>query len=165
VGLTPCNEDTLQSILETWPHLDLVVHVRRNRPGAFARLVEIIPLARQRMIPQAYSPKEYKALRDLGFERIIWTIYRYSNREDREQLLRDAQELSPYALTMPFESLDRDLLDRLLAVGVPVYVHTVNDCETAAEIRGWGAQIYSDDLTDASCSGTGSTAAMRRPRE
>ena len=100
-------------------------------------------------MPQAYQPEEIGQYRALGFQQVVWTLYRFGG--DPESVLAQTQAHRPSALTMPLSMTRSGLLrDVDHTPGVPVYVHTINDAQIAAcLIRQGAAGIYSDDLTTA----------------
>lgn len=95
-------------------------------------------------IPQIYSPETYANVRDLGFERIILTLYRW-RASDRE-VIKAAEELPLYAVTMPIQRACR-LAPKLKKRGIPTYAHTVNDSLEFNYLKKCGvSEIYTDWL-------------------
>lgn len=94
-------------------------------------------------IPQVYTYEEYREVQDLGFDRIILTLYRLDTEAD--ELSAFAEEFSPWAITVPEGRISEELLDAVIAHGVAVYAHTVNSLDffetwTALGLTG----IYTD---------------------
>ena len=64
-----------------------------------------------RVIPQIYRPEEYFQIRSLGFHDIIWTLYRYPAPD--EKILKLAEIMDLYAITMPLDRLETGLAREL----------------------------------------------------
>jgi hypothetical protein len=148
---SPCSETSLPTILDEQPGLRLVIDSWSDSEAIMQRLLLVIPAAARRIIPQAYSPEEIIRFREMGFEDVIWTLYRYPRRGDFPHVLATARKLTPWAVTLPLESADDSLIAELLLTGSLVYVHTINDCDTALPLWRQGASIYSDTLQNGDC--------------
>ena len=106
-----------------------------------------IPDAPRRVIPQIYRARNFHAIKQLGYEQIIWTLYRY--RYDNEQVLEEVHMLSgPVAITMPRHRADSNLPMELNLLGIPTYVHTINSAEESHRYRTEQGvtEIYTDFL-------------------
>jgi hypothetical protein len=148
---TPCDEKTLPVILEEQPALRLVIDSWSDTAAVMQRLLEVIPGATQRILPQAYQPGEIADFRQLGFEKIIWTLYRYDQRQQLGTVLEQLEQHRPWAVAMPADLASAKSIKSLLPSGSLVYVHTVNDCPTAQRLWQQGASIYSDSLQNGDC--------------
>ncbi len=78
----------------------------------------------KRFIPQIYHPKEYLAVKNLGFQNIIWTLYRYQNSNDA--ILIYAKKMDLFAITMNPARARSGLGKLLKRINVKTYVHTIN---------------------------------------
>ena len=110
-------------------------------------MAEIVPDYSSRIIPQIYYPQNFNKVRAMGYEQIIWTLYRYS--ETNSHVLWWADTFSgPFAITMPKERIEFSLLNGLKKKQIPYYIHTINTPEEEQEIMDvYGAsEIYTDYL-------------------
>lgn len=141
----PCTLDTLADWMRATPHARLVTDVKGDTLSALARFAATHPDLVARTVPQIYDPAEAAPARALGFETLIWTLYRFGG-SDSAVLARLA-EVRPAAVTMPVERSRRGLGARLRARGMAAYVHTINEAEAARwhRARGVGG-IYTDTL-------------------
>lgn len=96
-----------------------------------------------RFIPQAYSYDEYKMAKDIGFERVILTLYGMNDTE--EGLVAFAKSEKPWAITIPKDVMTKTLVSRMAELGIFTYAHTVNDLSFFEEWRECGLYgIYTD---------------------
>ncbi len=108
-----------------------------------SELYEISGSLSERFIPQAYTYDEYKMAKNIGFERVILTLYGMNDNE--EGLLSFAERERPWAMTIPKEVLTETLVSRLAELGIFTYAHTVNDLSFFEEWREYGLYgIYTD---------------------
>ena len=84
-------------------------------------------------------------MRRLGYEKIIWTLYNF--RGPPRIVLALVERMNLYAVAMP-KSLARAGFARPLdALGIPTYVHTVNNPEEHETFIALGIdEIYTDFL-------------------
>lgn len=98
----------------------------------------------RRIIPQAYNEKDIRVLEDLGFSRIILTLYK-RNLPDAELLALVREYPSLVAITMPTDRFSPDVGDVLRKEGVQTFVHTVNDPEKISQLVNDGVTgVYTD---------------------
>ena len=64
--------------LSEHPDALLVTDVKEGNLEALRHISANYPQFLSRIVPQIYQPTEYSVVQDLGFERIIWTLYMYS---------------------------------------------------------------------------------------
>ena len=96
-----------------------------------------------RFIPQVYTYDEYAMAKNIGFERVILTLYRMTVVED--ELVDFARKEKPWAITIPKNGITEKLVSRLAGSGVVTYAHTINDLFLYEEWSEWGLYgIYTD---------------------
>jgi glycerophosphoryl diester phosphodiesterase len=104
------------------------------------------PELAKRIIPQIYYFEEFKALKKIGYNTVIFTDYmsNYSN----EEILNFAQNNDIAAITMPIKrALNSTLPEKLKDSGIVTYAHTVNDTKIMNELNQKGVYgIYTDIL-------------------
>ncbi len=113
--------------------------VKRRDPGLLKRI-----------IPQFYHPEELDELKKLkAFDRYIFTLYRTRLSEADVFSFVDANR-EVQAVTVPKPHFSEPLARELAKIGVPLFVHTVNDPEEIARLRCKGAAgVYTDCPVDA----------------
>lgn len=78
-----------------------------------------------RFIPQIYEFDHYDRARELGYERIILTLYRMNVDEATLNEYVSSHEL--WAVTMAESRVSAELLGAVTSAGTAVYAHSVND--------------------------------------
>lgn len=120
-----CTLDGLSVWLQENPGAYIVTDVKDDNYKALQIIAAEIPDSARRVIPQVYDPINFNKIKQLGYEQMIWTLYRYLG--DVESVLEwvDTFE-TPVAVTMPRQRVTTSLPLELQKKGVPTYVHTVN---------------------------------------
>ncbi|MFH2203956.1 MAG: sulfatase-like hydrolase/transferase [Elusimicrobiota bacterium] len=143
-GLTPLTPDALLRWLTAHPQAQIVTDVKNDNHRALNTLWRQNPELIGRFIAQIYRLSEYRKVRYLGYDRIILTLYR-SGASD-EQVLTFAENNELYAVAMPVQrALESDLAQRLSAMGIFVYAHTVNDEKLAERLAQRGVRGFFTD--------------------
>ena len=131
-------------------HRDLfvVTDVKDDNLAFAAYLAENYPDLRERFIIQIYQKEEYEPIRELGFENVIFTLYRMSWEEiiDFEGLKQFAEETGILAYTFDHTLLEMEFYPLgMKTTGVPLLVHTVNEPELKQRYYEMGITgIYTD---------------------
>lgn len=130
------------------PAMVLVTDPKSDNVRALEQVKRAIPDAEARVVPQIYSPEEYPAVKHMGFARVIWTLYNFRHQRDVDRVVEEAEAIDLYAVCMPERLAKAGHALRLREIGVPTYVHTINEPETWKELREvYGvAEIYTDFL-------------------
>ncbi len=156
-----CSFKTLAEWLKRNPSKKIVTDIKNNNVEGLAYIAKNYPGFAEQFIPQIYRPEEYEAVKNLGYRDIIFTLYKFKG--DQDDILRAAQTMQPYAVTVSkkkiktkFEHFLADaginsfpprLVRKLTALGVPVYVHTVNAADEWNSYKQSGVtEIYTDWL-------------------
>lgn len=145
---TPCTLSSLNQWMQEFPDALIVTDVKGDNLAALNLLIEALPDAKERVIPQIYQPENFTKVRNLGYVQIIWTLYRFSG-SDSDVLSWISQWDGAVAITMPkYRASGGDLAKQLHAQRVPSYVHTVNEHINALRyttVHGV-SEIYTDFL-------------------
>lgn len=145
---TPVWLGSLADFLKEHEDVYIVTDIKdRNIDGA-AAIASYCPDLKNRFLIQIYNESEYDAVRELGFEYIIYTLYQldWNSKTDTKALADFAADHPLIAYTFSYElCLVEGYLDGMKKTGVPLFIHTVNDPEEqnvyfAAGIRA----IYTD---------------------
>lgn len=151
---TNCTLDGLADWLRDNPRARIVTDVRGSLRDALRLIAERIEDHGTRVIPQIYLPQQAAIVRELGFERMIWTLYRYSG-EPLEVFNIATGWRIPVAIAMPPAWVDTGLPLLLRNAGIPSYVHTINARSEFERLRARGvSEIYSAFLPPDRASGS-----------
>lgn len=142
-----CTLDGLADWMTAHPEAYLVTDVKDDNVRALEQIRAVLPDSQRRVIPQIYYPAEFDAVKALGFEQIIWTLYRMAP-SNLEVLQQVAAWEGPVAVTMPKAWAKSGLALRLQARGFATYAHTVNSAPQMQRfIRDLGfTEVYTDFL-------------------
>ncbi len=124
----------------------LVTDVKDRNVEALELIARRRPDLRARILPQIYRPAEYQPVRELGYESIIWTLYRHPVGDFT--VVRQLDRMALFAVAMPISRARQGRLPPHLArVGVPVLVHTVNNPKGVRDLKRLGVtEVYTDFL-------------------
>lgn len=143
-----CTLQSLASWMRDNPHSKVVTDIKEGNVAGLRAIREDYPDLVSRFIPQIYHPDEYFPVRDLGYEKIIWTLYMYEG--SNSDVLSLIRFMDLYGLTMS-KARARTGLPSLAyeATGVKSWVHTINSDEELQEMTALGAaSIYTDFLVE-----------------
>ncbi|MCI8590695.1 MAG: hypothetical protein HFE77_08340 [Clostridiales bacterium] len=147
-GYTSLTLSTLIDWLKEHPDVRIVTDIKEDHVAGAALIAERCPELKKQFIIQIYSYDEYAAIRDLGFDQIILTVYQMSWNEktDIAALVAFAEKNDLAGLTVPVEFAVREgYIEGLQQAGVPLFVHTINDAEEQRRLFGMGVTgIYTD---------------------
>jgi hypothetical protein len=97
------------------------------------------------IVPQVYNYQEYTEISELGYPRIILTLYRMQI--DPYEVISFSVRHSPFAVTMPWQVAQSGLAYSLNQKNTVVYAHTVNDLNLFHSLRKIGVfGIYTDHV-------------------
>ena len=81
---------------------------------------------KKNFIPQIYNPKNYELVKDMGYEDIIWTLYKYDH-QDFDKIIDILKNKVYFAVTMPIDVAKRGLSKKIKEeTQTKTLVHTVN---------------------------------------
>lgn len=122
---TKCTLEGLVNWMENNPDTFIVTDAKSDNLKALKMILETIPDAKQRIIPQIYDPKNFRQVKSMGFEQIIWTLYRYEGTH-KDILDWTDRFYGSFAVTMPIHKAKGGLAKILTKKNIPTYTHTVN---------------------------------------
>jgi len=145
-GMTPMSLASLFLWLSKHNDAYIITDVKERNLPALKIIARNSRKFQKYFIPQIYDPSEFKPAKLLGFEKVIFTLYR-SSLSDAE-VIRFATHNNPFAITMPVRrAFSFSLLNELNQKGVIVYAHTINKIEILNYLRGKGLHgIYTDKI-------------------
>jgi lipoteichoic acid synthase len=145
---TPCTLDGLSMWMQEHKDAIIVTDVKSDNKKALEQIAKKIKNSRERIIPQIYDPDNFEAIKKMGFNQIIWTLYRY-NGTNKDVFNELKKFYGPVAITMPIDRAKNGLGKLLRQKGIPNYTHTINkkeDYNTLIQHLGI-SEIYTDFLT------------------
>ncbi len=108
---------TLKTLVE-WmknnPSATIITDVKEDNVKALSILMQKIPDAQNRIIPQIYFPENFEKVKSMGFKKIIWTLYRYKgdNSDVLKRVDKFSQPLQSQCLKKEHKLLYRNFLER-----------------------------------------------------
>lgn len=142
-----CTLDGLAVWMKYNPAAILVTDVKENNIKALRMILKAIPDAKKRVIPQIYQPMNFSVVKEMGFESLIWTLYRYKG--TNYHVINWVDKFTgPFAITMPPKQAMTELPAQLNARNIPTYVHTINDKDKLEMyLNKYGlTEVYTDTL-------------------
>ena len=145
---TPITLESLAEIMRKYPDIIIITDIKEDRIEICRRIRDNAPELIDRFVIQIQHEEDYEPVRELGFDYILYTLY---NTEDWERtpgaLKRMICRYDVVNLTF-WDSWADDpaFMEPVSALGVPVFLHTVNDEETAGHYTGLGADGFYTDV-------------------
>ncbi|MGN1345674.1 MAG: glycerophosphodiester phosphodiesterase family protein [Eubacteriales bacterium] len=128
----------------------IVTDIKDDNIAGVTAIAAFAPELKNRFIVQIYDESEYDAVRELGFEYVIYTLYRldWNPKTDWRALGRFAETHPLLGFTFSYELCSVDgYVEGMLRSGVPLYIHTVNGDEEQQPYFAMGITgIYTDDV-------------------
>jgi glycerophosphoryl diester phosphodiesterase len=149
-GTTPLADTDVAELARTHDRFYLVTDIKSDNLNGLRQLCRAyessgVPCA-DRVIPQIYGPAEMPIVDEIGFKRVIFTLYRYGNRREEVLAFLDRNP-KIWAVTMWADWWDAAYAGELRKRGVLGFVHTVNDRQKADRLFAEGVSgIYTDFL-------------------
>lgn len=141
-----CTLGTLTEWMRIHDGFKIVMDVKGDVVDAYSFLSETYPDLQNRFVPQIYQPEDYKTVRELGYEDIIWTLYRYDGSIQKALSWLKHMDLLGLSIEMDWVELGmaREAREQ---TGVLSWVSTINTIEEYdALVQAGVAEIYSDYL-------------------
>ncbi|MBR5445067.1 MAG: hypothetical protein IKV57_03030 [Clostridia bacterium] len=146
---TPLWLDSLADFMTAHPDLYIITDIKTDNPQAAAIIGERYPELTDRFIIQIYNGDEYDAVREAGFDHIIYTLYMldWNSKTDTKALCEYAAGHPLLGFTFSYELCDVDgYVKGMMKAGIPLYVHTVNGDEEQLKYFEMGISgIYTDE--------------------
>ena len=142
-----CTLDGLATWMSENPSAYIVTDVKANNLKALELILKELPDAKYRVIPQIYKPENFNSVKRLGFNQIIWTLYRFPI--SNEEVIDWADKFyGPFAIAMPTNRAKSKLALQLSNKGVPTYAHTINSVKVMNNINNnlGVTEIFTDSI-------------------
>ena len=148
-GLSHLSLEDLESWLLDNPDVLVITDIKERNTDGLRLIAEEYPEHRHRIVPQIYRPESYLEVRELGYDHVVFSLYK-TERSDRQVI--DFAIANPlFGVTMPLRrAMEGTLPAELAAHDVRVFAHTVNDYPTVDRLRTRGVYgVYTDWLSPA----------------
>ena len=123
-GYKPCTYKSLNEWLIQNPKKRIVTDFKNNNLSGLKFIAKNFENYEQKFIPQIYTPSEYKKVKKIGYNDIIWTLYRYE--KNNKKIIKFAKKMNLYAIAMPKIRAQSELPALLKENRIKTYVHTIN---------------------------------------
>ncbi len=120
----PCTYKSLSTWLSLNPKKRIVTDFKNDNISGLTFVAENFDNFEKIFIPQIYNPKEYEKVKNIGYEDIIWTLYRYN--KNNNTILKFSKKMDLFAITMPKDRAQSGLPLLLKNEKIKTYVHTIN---------------------------------------
>jgi len=138
-------DDAMKLLYTEFKDLIYITDVKENNVKLLKLIDRDYKKIKNRIIPQVYSQEEYHIAKQLGYENVIYTLYR--SNDTKEQIVDFASKNQLFAITMDTYWAHSDLPLLLKAHNVYTYAHTINDVELFNKLKNNGINgIYTDIL-------------------
>lgn len=145
---TPLWLDTLADFMAEHDDLYIITDIKDDNLAGLSYIAQAYPELQNRFIPQIYAGDEYDPVRELGYEYVIYTLYRldWNGKTDTDALCAYAAGHPLLAFTFSYELCAVEgYVDGMRKAGIPLYIHTVNDPDEQAAYFDMGISgIYTD---------------------
>lgn len=164
----PLGWEDILDLMERYPDIYVVTDTKQIKPEEFNRIyTKIVQSAKKRdaslldrVVPQIYNREMWRDVERLhSFEQVIYTLYQ--SEDSDEQVIEFAKEKRLAAVTMSETRATEKLVTALNSIGVPSYVHTVNEPRSIAKFKRMGVYgFYTDFLSEQDAARAGWTAYL-----
>ena len=125
-----CLDDVAEWLINN-PDSYIVTDIKDDNPRGLSKIAEDYPDLRNRFIVQIYAEEEYDVARSLGFDYIIYTLYRldWAGKTDWRHLGEFEAEHPLVGFTFDYTLIGsaQGYLSGMLSLDVPLFIHTVNE--------------------------------------
>ncbi|KAA3639169.1 MAG: hypothetical protein DWP95_11085, partial [Proteobacteria bacterium] len=123
----PCTLDSLAAWLKNKPEVKIITDIKYDNLKGIRLIIEKYPQLQPQFIPQFYQVEEYRPLKNMGFDDLIWILYQYQG--SKKSVLKHSQEMDLWAVSMLVKQAKSKTLQQLLKQH-RIFVYTINKTET-----------------------------------
>lgn len=143
LGLKLMDISLLLDWLSNHPDAYVITDVKEDNISVLSTIRDLYPKIAEQIIPQIYSFEEYDTVKALGYDQIILTLYKLDVPADKVINFCNSHEL--FALTMSADRAAPDYVKQYGNIGIPIFVHAVNDFDVYQKLRDSGVYgVYTD---------------------
>jgi len=150
-NFTPVCLDDVAEWLRENPDSYIITDIKDDNPRGLSKIAEDYPELKNRFIVQIYAEEEYDMAHGLGFDYIIYTLYRldWASKTDWRHLGEFEATHPLVGFTFDYTLIEgaKGYLEGMLSLDVPLFIHTVNGDEEQQKYFDMGIDgIYTDDV-------------------
>lgn len=152
----PLGWEDLLDLLKEYPDMYLITDTKQIEPEETDQIFNIIvdsakekdPELLNRIVPQIYYQSMWDDIQaKYPFESVIFTLYQ--THDSDESVVQFAKDKGIAAITMSETRANADLVASLNELGIPSYVHTINDKDNVLKFKRMGVYgFYTDFLEE-----------------
>ena len=122
-----CDYKSLKNWLKKNPNKIIITDIKsKDNLKALKFIQHNFDNYKKNFIPQIYDPKNYELVKNMGYEDIIWTLYRYGH-QDFNKIIDIIKNKFFFAVTMSTNVAKKGLSKRITEeTETKTFVHTVN---------------------------------------
>ena len=144
--LTPMTLKDFGEWLKDNPHVTIVTDIKGSNYECLKLIKNMMDGHTNQIIPQIYRPEEYSGVKQLGYNDIILTTYRYTLTPDRlKSLSKFATDNELFALTVPQKWINKDMGLWNAKNSTRLFTHTINNINTAQDYKSLGVSGFYTD--------------------
>ncbi len=150
-SLTTMSLDELAAFMRQHSDLYVVTDVKDDNEEVCRRIRQDYPDLMRNFIIQIYHEDEYDRIKQLGFNNIIYTLYRADDSElEKDALLGFVNDTKLLAVTFweDYPKQYEETFNALKETKVPLFAHTVNDRESMRRLLDQGVTGLYTDVVD-----------------
>ena len=142
----PCTLETLATWVASHQDSTIITDAKYNNLDAIKLIIKKYPELTKNLIPQFYQPSEYKVLKKMGFDRLIWILYQYEGK--KSSVIEYAKNMDLLAISMRGSQAKKRWAQELIKSNHTVFTYTVNNPKTKKKlVKKYGVKgIYTDFL-------------------
>lgn len=148
-GYTPMTFRQVVEYMQKYPDLYIVLDIKIKWKRSLKKVTKLAKGVQDRLILQIPHEKYYDYAREMGYQNIIYTLYRISKNERRSEHLKEFLHTHLLVgVTFGEEKYEEDpeLVELLEGSGEVLYTHTVDDEARIEELLGSGIDAVYTDL-------------------
>ncbi len=146
-ALTTMSTDDMAEFLREHEKLFIVTDIKDENILGCRYIADNYPDLKDRFIVQIYHMDEYDAIKDIGFKYMIYTLYRTEPDERTpDKLVSDIKNHDLVGITFWYDWIGtKDIYSYIKDMGVPIFVHTVNNQAEIEDCISKDLLIYTDN--------------------
>ncbi|WP_044480932.1 phosphatidylinositol-specific phospholipase C/glycerophosphodiester phosphodiesterase family protein [Paenibacillus antibioticophila] len=152
----PLGWEDILDLMEQYPDMYLITDTKQIEPEEIDQIFTLIteaaeqknPELLKRIVPQIYYQSMWDAIEAIySFDSVIFTLYQ--THDSDEAIVEFAKEKGIAAITMSETRANAGLVASLNELGIPSYVHTINDRDQVLKFKRMGVYgFYTDFLEE-----------------
>lgn len=146
-ALTTMGMDQLVTFLRDHRDMYIVTDIKDENYKGCKFIADNYPDVMNQFIIQIYHMDEYDGIKELGFNNMIYTLYRTEAEErNKERLVSDIKSHDLVGVTFWYDWIEtKDVYDNIKNIGIPIFVHTVNDKDDMIKCDSMKLLMYTDN--------------------